>query len=171
MTELKAQVDQARKSEEEQAEEPPQKTNHAYVQEMQYQSENHSQNTIGLKEYLSSAIIMKDYSKALIGFALSSIALPYLNSIASKHSLLLQRFYLFVNKDAKKVDSFQSLRRKLLIFAIDADDVVKCKRVFREICEVFLNHFSVNWIFNGGMNGKMTYLRYRFKILRRIQRL
>ena len=106
------QINQARKSEEEQAEEPPQKTNHAYVQEIPYQSENHSQNTIGLEKYLSSTIIMKDYSKALIDFALSSTALPYLSSIASKYSLLLQRFYLFVNKDAKKVDSSQSLRRK-----------------------------------------------------------
>ena len=163
MTTLKAKVNQARKSKEKRAKRPTQKANRVDEQEMQHQ------NTIRPEKYLSSTLIMKDYSRALIEFSLSSIALPYLSFIALKHSLLLQQFYLFVSEDAEKIGSFQSLRQKLLIFATDADDVAKCKRVFREVCEAFLKYFSVDWIFNSGMHGKMIYLRWRFKLLKRIQ--
>ena len=118
---------------------------------------------------LSSNNVMKNYSRALTNFALSDIAQPYVESSLKSHGIARVYFYRFIRKDKQKMNCIQSLRNKLLIYPSDVENVAKCKKVFQAVCEVFLKYFSVNWIFSSKVNDRMTHLKYRFKILRRVR--
>jgi len=47
--------------------------------------------------------------------------------------------------------------------------ITKFKRLFQVISEIFIKYFSVNWIFDSKVQYKQAHLKFRFKILRRIQ--
>ena len=113
--------------------------------------------------------IMKNYSRALVNFALSGPARPYLDRIIERENITHFDFEWFVSSGRKKVNCIKSLRGKLLITAEDSERIAGCKRAFRDICEVFLKTFSVNWIFNSKISDRKTHLMYRFKILRRVR--
>ena len=61
----------------------------------------------------SSANIVKNYSRALVNFAVAKTADPYLEVILSKYGLSFHDFQRFVNSDCKKVNCIKSLRQKL----------------------------------------------------------
>ena len=121
------------------------------------------------KKLLSSKNIMKNYARALANFTLSDIAQPYVCLSTQEHDVPKADFDRFVSKDKHELNCIQNLRNKLLISASNTDGEKKCKRVFQSICEIFLKSFSVNWIFNSKVSDKMTHLKYRFKILRRVR--
>ena len=121
------------------------------------------------KKLLSSKNIMKNYALALAKFALSDIAQPYVCLSTQEHDVPKVYFDWFVRKDKQEMNCIQNLRNKLLISPQDTDGVKKCKRVFKSVCEVFLKNFSVNWISNSRVSDKLTHLKYRFKILRRVR--
>jgi len=113
--------------------------------------------------------IMKNYSRAMVSFALSKLALPYLAPELEKRGLTLAIFQKNLRNKREKVHCIRSLRELLLPKAEDSENRKSFKEIFGIICEVFLKFFSVNWIFNSKLNDKMKYLKYRGKILRRVQ--
>lgn len=113
--------------------------------------------------------IVINFGKAIAAFANSDLAEPYLAELVVKEGVTSQDFKVF-SADAKaKIGGIDSFRAFLL--ATDKDDAtaLACKRVFTGIAEIFVKYFSVNWITHGRVTHKLTYLKYRFKILRRIQ--
>jgi len=110
-----------------------------------------------------------NYGKAIISFSTSSVATPYLKDVLQKHGLTRDEFVAFVTRAKESIGGMSSLRSLLLVFDSDSEQVVALKSTFRYISEVFIKYFSVNWIIHGKVTHKMTYLQYRFKMLRRIQ--
>ena len=122
-----------------------------------------------LKETTSCKNIMKNYSRALVNFATSEVCLPYLTERLEQQHISRDFFQDVLLSRKSKINCISSLRQLLLPHVSDQQDIAGFKRVFREICEIFLKCFAVNWIFNSKVNNKMGHLRYRFKILRRVQ--
>ena len=110
-----------------------------------------------------------NYGKAIISFATSPLALPYLKPFLQKFGITLGDFISFIGPSKSGIGSIGSFRNLLLVFQDDSDQIVSCKKVFQLISEVFLKYFSVNWIIHGKVVHKMTYLKYRAKMLRRVQ--
>ena len=122
-----------------------------------------------LKEMTSSNNIMKNYSRAFVNFATSEVCLPYLTERLEQQHISLDLFQDVLISRKSKINCISSLRQLLLPHMSDQQDIAGFKRVFREICEIFLKYFAVNWIFHSKVNNKMSHLKYRFKILRRVQ--
>jgi len=116
--------------------------------------------------------IVKNYGKALCGFASSEIAIPYLELIIARESFNYVKISDFMDHIKSKkngINSIESLRR--LLVKNEHDDMVMAayKRLFQEVSIVFLKYFCVNWIFGGRLLQKNAHLKFRFKMLRRIQ--
>ncbi len=113
--------------------------------------------------------IMKNYSRALVKFAMSKFAIPYLNDMVSKTSATVQDFRHFLKERRSRINCIKSLRELLLVEPYDNEKFMIIKGVFQQISEVFLKYFSVNWIFSSKVSDKLAHLKYRYKMLRRIQ--
>ena len=113
--------------------------------------------------------IVTNYGKAISSFALSHLALPYLQPRLDKSIITSGEFYNFILKGREAIKSIQTFRTLLFIEEGDDAKYAECKRVFQYICEVFIKYFSVNWIIHGKMDYKLIYLKYRFKMLRRVR--
>ena len=64
------------------------------------------------------------------------------------------------------IDSFKSL---FVVGENDDSETAIFKQLFGMLGEVFIKYFSVNWIIHGRVTNKLVYLKYRGKMLRRIQ--
>jgi len=119
----------------------------------------------------STKNIVKNYGKAICSFACSEIGKPYLDSVLEKNNIQQKHkeFIAYICKVKESIDSIQSFRSLLLITENDTDDMIAYKRAFAAIGEIFIKYFSVNWIFSGRITHKDTHLKFRFKMLRRIQ--
>ena len=113
--------------------------------------------------------IVKNYGKAMGAFAASDLALPYLDELAKREEVDKNRFINFMATYKESTDSIDSLRAMLLITESDSKEMAGFKRIFKELCEIFLKYFSVNWIFHGKMFHKTQHLKYRYKMLRRVK--
>jgi hypothetical protein len=113
--------------------------------------------------------IVKNYSRAMINFALSKLAAPYLPQLLVQEKIKMEEFRRFLNLRKTKVNCIKSMRELLLIAKEDTMQVAACKNIFKEICKVFIKYFSVNWIFSSKISDRIVHLKYRFKLLRRIQ--
>ncbi len=122
-------------------------------------------------ERTPSRNIIKNYSRALTTFALSSMALSYLETIIAREGslLTLKDFLDFVKENKKRVNCIKNLREMLLVSPYDDKKIACMKKVFKKICEIFLKFFSVNWIYNSKISDKMMHMKYRFKMLRRVR--
>jgi len=122
-------------------------------------------------ERTPSRNIIKNYSRALTTFALSSMALSYLETIIQREGsiLTLKDFLDFVKENKKRVNCIKNLREMLLVSPYDDKKIACMKKVFKKICEIFLKFFSVNWIYNSKISDKMMHMKYRFKMLRRVR--
>jgi hypothetical protein len=119
--------------------------------------------------FVSAKNIMKNYAKAFTSFAGSAISEPYLVTILKEELISLDRFRELVNERKADVNCIHSLRELLLARKDDNEQMLSFKRTFQKICVIFLKFFCVNWIFSSSkMSDKKTHLKYRFKILRRI---
>ncbi len=121
---------------------------------------------------VTSKNIIKNYGKALCSFACSSISESYLHTIIQKKGyqffdLALFRKYMMSKK--KDVQSIESLKRLLIVGVHDGPLVRTYKEVFRELSIIFLKFFSVNWIYGGRLLHRNAHLKFRFKMLRRVQ--
>ena len=110
-----------------------------------------------------------NYSKAIISFATSYLASPYLKPLLDKENLQVSEFNDFILGAKQNIGGISSFKRLLLAHPDDTQRETLFKKIFTFISEVFIKYFSVNWIMHGKVTHKITYLKYRFKMLRRIQ--
>jgi hypothetical protein len=113
--------------------------------------------------------IVRNYGNAIAAFAISSLAVPYLNPLLDQEMIGLQEFQTFVSKRKEYITNINNFRALLQEYLEDDRKERAFKRIFREIGEVFVKYFSVNWIFDGKMKYKSDHLKYRGKMLRRIK--
>lgn len=113
--------------------------------------------------------VMKNYSRALVNFAISELAVPYLEKSLQYHQLDLHTFQSILASQKEKINCIKNLRELLIIKETDNKEMAAVKTVFKGICEVFLRLFSVNWIYHSKVGNRKAHLTYRFKILRRIK--
>ena len=113
--------------------------------------------------------IIINYGKAISSFALSRLAVPYLKTHLENEGVSMKGFIDFVGEAKEEIGGIQSFRNLLLIKPEDSTLMIKYKKIFKLISEVFIKYFSVNWIMNGKVIHKLVYLKYRSKVLRRIQ--
>lgn len=112
--------------------------------------------------------IVKNYGKAMAAFAVSEAAIPYLQPFITSNRILYEEFADFVYSQKESIDCIGSLRNVLLIDETDSQETAVYKKIFKEICMVFLKYFSVNWIYNGKMTRKRDHLNCRFHLMRRV---
>ena len=113
--------------------------------------------------------IVINYGKAIASFATSSITVYYLQSALQREDIALDDFVSFVDETKGRIAGIASLRSLLLIRREDEPKTVACKKIFRMISEVFIKYFSVNWIMYSKVSHKLVYLKFRSKMLRRVQ--
>ncbi len=114
--------------------------------------------------------IVKNYARAMSNFALSKTALPYLQEILEiQGKVSLRGFKMFIKKNKEDITSIRRLRELLLITEEDAELVCGYKNVFKALSMVFLKSFSVNWIYASKVSDKLTHVKYRFKMMRRVE--
>jgi len=120
----------------------------------------------------NSKNIVKNYGKALCAFGSSAIAIPYLNSIIAKNGydkIKVKEFANYIKEKKDSVNSIESLRRVLVPESGDSEEEIIYKKLFKELSIIFMKYFSVNWIYSGKLLHKTAHLKFRFKIMRRIQ--
>jgi hypothetical protein len=110
-----------------------------------------------------------NYGKAIISFGISHIALPYLAEFFDDFDYSYGRFVNFLKECRKKMSGMYALKSSLLVEKNDNEETVKFKSVFQKLSEIFIKYFSINWITYGKVTEKLVYLKYRFKMLRRIK--
>lgn len=114
--------------------------------------------------------ITVNYGTAMATFASSYHAIPYLKPLLIERGITMTDFNMFVTDAREAIRSIQTFRSLLIIDGKDNETTVACKEVFQRICVVFIKFFSVNWIMHSRLRHKMDYLKFRFKMMRRIQR-
>ena len=113
--------------------------------------------------------IVKNYGKAMASFALTDASTPYLEQITQKYEVTLKEFRSFMLNKKESIDSIGSLRDLLCPDELyDEPEEMTFKAIFRDISEVFVRDFAVNWIFSSKSIYKSALLNYRFKMLRRV---
>jgi hypothetical protein len=119
----------------------------------------------------STKNIVKNYGRAICNFAVSEIALPYINKyIEQTFSITaLEDFIKYVESIKELVVSIESLKGILLENSEDAEKLASLKKIFKHVSVIFIKYFSVNWIFSGRLTYKLSHLRYRNKMLRRVE--
>lgn len=113
--------------------------------------------------------IMKNYCRALVNFALSSMAVPYLPKNLEGATISYEKFHQMLSQKKKTINCIKSLRNYLLQSTTDTADMRAFKIMFQRTSEVFLKYFCANWIFNSKVEDRMKHLKYRGKMLRRVQ--
>ena len=123
----------------------------------------------------SSKNIMKNYARALVNFALVKVSKPYLEEFILKNApkqcleSQISSFKAFIVQNKQKINCIKNLRSMLLIDNKDPTEVVMFKKLFKYISVIFLKFFSANWLWSSKIGDKVTHLKYRFKIMRRVQ--
>ena len=118
----------------------------------------------------STKNISINYGKAISSFAISALALPYLQPTFDQGEVSLNDFILFMNHAKTKIGGISSLRSLLMINdKVDGVKTMMLKKTFKMIGEVFIKYFSVNWIIHGKVTHKLVYLKFRSKMLRRFE--
>lgn len=117
---------------------------------------------------LSQRTIMKNYSRAIFNFAISTVALSSLDGIFSAHQINGQNFREFVTNRDLNLDSITNLRNLLFVRRADSQEIMNIKRVFKEMCMIFLKTFSLNWILQSKIENKGAHIKYRSKMIRRV---
>jgi len=114
--------------------------------------------------------VMKNYARAMVKFALSTVAESYLAGSPLTRTMSLQVFRQMLAPKLRKITCIKRLRELLLIDKNkDSEEIRAFKGLFQEACKVFLKYFWVNWIYHSRLEDKAKYLKYRGKLLRRVE--
>jgi len=114
--------------------------------------------------------IVKNYARAMVNFALSKVATPYLQELFKKEEYAeMKGFLTFIEAKKEEITSIRRLRDLLVPTEQDDELVQGYKRVFKAIGLIFIRDFTVNWVYSSKISDKLTHLKYRFKMLRRVQ--
>jgi len=122
--------------------------------------------------HADSKNIIKNYGKAMCSFASSQVSLMYLKTIVKENSfefISIPGFMSYIKEKKSETKSIESIRKLLVINEGDSKEIATYKKIFKEVSVVFLKYFAVNWIFGGRLYHKIAHLKFRFKMLRRIQ--
>jgi len=120
----------------------------------------------------NSKNLVKNYGKALCNFASSDIAVPYIKNIIERNfytDVKIPVFAKYIDGKRSQITNIESLRSLLIVNEEDDDLRRAYKRVFQEISIIFLKYFCVNWIFHSKIIQKNAHMKFRFKMLRRVQ--
>jgi hypothetical protein len=131
---------------------------------------HYSDSGLGAEETKQTKNIVKNYGNAIVGFAISSTCVPYIDSLCKRESIKVSEFQKYFTKKKGSISGITTFRALLEESSRDSDFERALKRVFRELAVVFVKYFSVNWIFSGKLKHKTAHLRFRYPILRRIQK-
>jgi hypothetical protein len=112
----------------------------------------------------------KNYGRAICNFALSTAADEYVNGLCKAGEVNPQEFRGYLGKEKDSIEGIDTFRGLLLISIEDDHLQRKYKKIFQKVAEIFIKLFSVNWIFDGKVTYKQEYLKYRFKMLRRVKK-
>jgi len=112
-----------------------------------------------------------NYFKAIINFVNSNIALPYLKASIQQENVKFTTFVNFMSQSKECAQNgIQAFREMILESqATDDDNLAACKKILKQLSEVFIKYFSVNCIMHSKINSKEAYLKYRFQMLRKIR--
>lgn len=121
------------------------------------------------ESYRATKNIVKNFGKAICKFSTSSLTSPYLTTFVEKEGVNMDRFLAHVDSIRPKIDGLNHFRAVLVTTNKDSQEMISFKKIFREISEVFIKYFSVNWVFNSKIFHKEAHLKFRYKMLRRIQ--
>ena len=113
--------------------------------------------------------IALNYGKAIASFAISHLAIPYLNDHLERERIKMAEFIGFIKERKAMIRGIIGLRSLLLIEESDPRKIVAFKKVFQAISQIFIKYFSANWIMTGKLSDKMTYMKFRGNMLRRVQ--
>ena len=113
--------------------------------------------------------IVLNYGKAIASFATSPLAIFYLSPVLEKENTTLSDFVSFVKERKHTIAGIIGLRSLLLVTEKDSERTIIYKKTFQMISEVFIKYFSVNWIIHSRLVFKLVYLKFRHKMLRRVQ--
>ena len=122
------------------------------------------------KAALSIKNIVKNFGKAICSFICSDLALPYVKSLAHTQKFNAELFTQYVFNIKETIDSVQGFRNSLLITDLDNQDIATYKVAFGELGRVFIRRYSISWIFNGRLRHKEEHLRFRSKLLRKMEK-
>eukprot|EP00331_Platyophrya_macrostoma_P007622 CAMPEP_0176428556 /NCGR_PEP_ID=MMETSP0127-20121128/13216_1 /TAXON_ID=938130 /ORGANISM="Platyophrya macrostoma, Strain WH" /LENGTH=345 /DNA_ID=CAMNT_0017810253 /DNA_START=87 /DNA_END=1121 /DNA_ORIENTATION=+ len=90
--------------------------------------------------------VVKNYGKAMAAFSLSELAIPYLSRSLERNGVTLEAYKGFMINKKETIDSVGSLRDAILPNpGFDSPLDFKLKSVFRDLCEVFVRDYSLNW--------------------------
>jgi len=120
------------------------------------------------EDYKATKNIVKNYGKAITNFILSPVALPYLFPLLDSNTFKLDGFLLYAKLAKESIQGIDTFRCFLLIREDDNLETQAYKEAFRSLAIIFVKYFSVNWIAHSRLKNKLVYLKYRFRILRRI---
>jgi len=122
------------------------------------------------EETKSTKNIVKNYGNAIASFATSKLAIPYLTEFLKNDALTPTQFQEYILNQKRSLCNIYNLRTILQENESDSAETRIKKRTFRKIAEVFIKYFSVNWIFNSRLKHREAHLKFRGKMLRRVQR-
>jgi hypothetical protein len=111
----------------------------------------------------------KNFGRAICNFGVSDMSTLYMNKLGLSSDKIIS-FRNYLGKEKDNIEGIDSFRNMMLIRDNDSSDLQYFKKMFQKLGEIFIKYFSVNWIFDGKVTYKNEYLRYRFKMLRRIQK-
>ena len=126
-----------------------------------------SKPTIGSRQ--GSKNIVKNYGRAMSSFAYSEISLPYLEPLAQEQGVTVAGFHEWIQSNKENIDGIERLRWLIIVTQKDSETIAAFKRIFQQLCIIFLKFFCVNWIYGGKLTHKQVHLNYRFKMLRRVR--
>jgi len=113
--------------------------------------------------------VVKNYGRAICNFSTSTLSLPYLTPFLQKEEVTREGFIVFVSTSKGAIDGLHNFRNILLPREDDEEETAAYKQIFKDMSEVFIKYFSVNWIFHSKIFHKEAHLKFRFKMLRRIK--
>jgi len=126
-----------------------------------------SKPTVGSRQ--GSKNIVKNYGRAMSSFAYSEISLPYLEPLAQELGVTVAGFHGWIQNNKENIDGIERLRWLLIATQKDTSATIAYKKIFQNLCIIFLKFFCVNWIYGGKLTHKQVHLNYRFKMLRRVR--
>jgi len=146
-----------------------------YVPKVNRQSKKISKKTKGKKKGKKSKRmserlknIVKNYGKNCATFAISELGIPFLSNQLSVEEIA--GFKEYIRSKIAGITNIANFREMLLSTEKDSEDIVKYKKTFQYISEIFIRDYSFNWIFHSPrINDVKGHIFARFKMLRRIR--
>jgi len=120
---------------------------------------------------INSRLIHKNYCKAMLHFNTQPLSEPYLREFLADHNVDIELFRNHVRRNENNIGGFDGLKAMLVVRHHDSDEQRAFKGAFKLGCEAFLKYFAVNWVFSANVRNAQSYLRQRFKLLRKIKDL